>query len=185
MPGTPKGRMPDEITFQNDPVDPALEFPKQHNHFFVAERAERLEPDRAAGEVLWKRMSLVQRVSCHQVTQQLEDHAVWSDKPEREYEDEPTPPFRLDFISPRCVRVRLASRPAQLGDDDGSIMLERCEQGEPWEREEDGEGPGWHTLAIDEIPAVVLVRDGASLRLAEPAQHTGELDWDAAREWRS
>jgi alpha-D-xyloside xylohydrolase len=50
--------MADEITFQNDPVDPSVEFRKQHNHFFVAQRAERLDPDRAEGEVLWKRMSL-------------------------------------------------------------------------------------------------------------------------------
>jgi alpha-D-xyloside xylohydrolase len=46
------------------------------------------------------------------------------------------------------------------------------------------EGPGWQTLAISEVPAAVLVREGASLRLADPAQHTGELDWDGAREWR-
>jgi alpha-D-xyloside xylohydrolase len=75
--GQPGDQMADEITFQNDPVDPSAEFRKQHNHFFVAQRAERVEPDRAAGELLWKRMSLVQRVSYHQVTLQLEDHAVW------------------------------------------------------------------------------------------------------------
>ena len=46
------------------------------------------------------------------------------------------------------------------------------------------DGPGWHTLAVEEVPAAVLVRDGASPRLAEPAQHTGQLDWDGAREWR-
>jgi alpha-D-xyloside xylohydrolase len=85
--------MADEITFQNDPVDPSVEFRKQDNHFFVAQRAERLEPDRAAGEVLWKRMSLVQRVSYHQVTLQLEDYAVWKDVPEDEYADERACPF--------------------------------------------------------------------------------------------
>lgn len=47
------------------------------------------------------------------------------------------------------------------------------------------DGPGWHTLAAREVPAAVLVRDGARVRLAEPAQHTGELDWDGPREWRA
>ncbi|HEX5980199.1 MAG TPA: hypothetical protein VFY52_03835 [Thermoleophilaceae bacterium] len=42
--------MADEITFQNDAVDPSLEFRKQHNHFFVAQTAERLDRDRAEGE---------------------------------------------------------------------------------------------------------------------------------------
>jgi len=57
-----------------------------------------------------------------------------------------------------------------------------------WHRFESGEaltGPGWHIVPIDELPAVVLVRDGTRLRLAEPAQHSGELDWDGATEWRS
>ena len=42
----------------------------------------------------------------------------------------------------------------------------------------------WHTVAVRDVPAVVMARDGASLRLAEPAQHTGELDWDGARACR-
>ena len=97
--------MPDEITFQNDPVDPSVEFRKQHNHFFVAQRAERVDPDRAAGEVLWKRMSLVQRVSYHQVTLQLEDYAVWKHMPEEEHLDEQAFPFALDWDGARGWRA--------------------------------------------------------------------------------
>jgi hypothetical protein len=47
------------------------------------------------------------------------------------------------------------------------------------------DGPAWHRLEVEALPAVVLVRDGASPRLVQPAQHTGELDWNGAREWRS
>jgi hypothetical protein len=280
--------MPDEIAFQNDPIDPAGEFRKQQNHFFVAERAASVDPADACGELLWRHMSLIQRVSYHQITLQLEDYAVWQDAPAEEYLDEWAFPFRLDFISPRCVRVRLAARPGDLQDRD-SIMLERCEAGPPWRREDgderatwhgphgsiairrdpwglelrdaDGrlltrtlhhaespsvvntnpmprplffefpedpgswlvedqhllgtgllvaplfepaderdvylppgrwlrfdsgealEGPAWHALPVEELPIGLLVRDGAALRLAEPAQHTGELDWEGAREW--
>jgi alpha-D-xyloside xylohydrolase len=46
------------------------------------------------------------------------------------------------------------------------------------------EGPGWTTIAPAEIPAVLLVRDGARVPLARPAQHTGELDLDGVEEWR-
>lgn len=48
--GQAGSRLADEITFQNDAVDPSLEFRKQHNHFFVAQTAERLDRDRAEGE---------------------------------------------------------------------------------------------------------------------------------------
>jgi alpha-D-xyloside xylohydrolase len=58
-----------------------------------------------------------------------------------------------------------------------------------WQRfaEDEGaalDGPGWHALEVEEGPAAILVRDGAAPRLAEPVRHTGELDWDGAREWR-
>jgi alpha-glucosidase (family GH31 glycosyl hydrolase) len=58
-----------------------------------------------------------------------------------------------------------------------------------WQRfaEDEGtalDGPGWHMLEVDELPAAVLVRDGTAPRMAGPAQHTGELDWDGARGWR-
>jgi alpha-D-xyloside xylohydrolase len=46
------------------------------------------------------------------------------------------------------------------------------------------EGPGWRMLAPAEIPAVLLVREGARVPLAPPAQHTGEIDWEGIRDWR-
>jgi alpha-D-xyloside xylohydrolase len=45
------------------------------------------------------------------------------------------------------------------------------------------DGPGWRELAAAEVPVVLLVRDGASVPLAAPAQHTGEIDWDGVRDW--
>jgi alpha-D-xyloside xylohydrolase len=156
--------MADEITFQNDPVDPSVEFRKQHNHFFVAQCAERVDPDRAEGEVLWKRMSLAQRVSYHQVTLQLEDYAVWRDMPEHEYADERACPFALEFVSPRCVRLRLAIRPSGLSDGD-SIMLDGCEPGEAWEREDDPERATWRSehgsISVGRDPFAVELRDAA------------------------
>jgi alpha-D-xyloside xylohydrolase len=168
--------MPDEVTFQNDPVDPAVEFRKQHNHFFVADRAESLDPARATGAVMWRRMSLVQRVSYHQVTLQLEDYSVWKDMPPEEYEDERPCPFALDFVSPRCVRVRLAARPAGLDDGD-SIMLEGYEPGEPWEREDALDRSTWRSehgsIALRRDPWAVELRD-ASGRLLTRTPHLGE-----------
>jgi alpha-D-xyloside xylohydrolase len=46
------------------------------------------------------------------------------------------------------------------------------------------EGPGWTELEPSEIPAVLLVREGASVPVAPAPQHTGELGWDRVQEWR-
>lgn len=125
--------MADEITFQNDPVDPSVEFRKPH-------------------------MAMAQRVSHHR-----------GDAPAR----------GLRCLAGHALRLRLAIRPTGLGDGD-SIMLDGYEPGEGIALD----GPGWHTLAVEEVPSAVLVRDGAVVRITEPAQHTGALDWDGAREWR-
>src|SRR5215216_6433520 len=114
--------MSGEVAFQNDPVDPAVEFRKQQNHFFVAERAASIDPIDARGEVLWKRMSLIQRVSYHQVTLQLEDYAVWEETPEEEYPDEQAFPFAIDFVTSRCVRVRVAARPSCRRQPRSSVL---------------------------------------------------------------
>lgn len=39
------------------------------------------------------------------------------------------------------------------------------------------QGGTWHTIEAGEVPAVVLVRDGAAVPHIEPAQHTGAMDW--------
>jgi hypothetical protein len=135
--------MAEEVVFQNDPVDPSTEFQKQHNHFFVAERAEKLDPESARGEIRWKRMALAQRVSYHQVTLQLDDFRPWRDMPEHEYPDEPCCPFALSFLSRRTVRLQVAARPSL--DERSSPMLDRCEPGAVWDHTDDGRRCTWRT----------------------------------------
>jgi len=167
--------MPDEITFQNDPVDPAGEFRKQQNHFFVAERAENLDPTGTRGELLWRRMSFIQRVSYHQVTLEIENYAIWKDQPAEEYADEHVFPFALDFISPRCVRLRVAVRPDELRDD-CSLMLERCEPGEPWGREDAEDRTTWRgphgSIAIRREPWSIELCDADGRMLTRTLHHS-------------
>jgi alpha-D-xyloside xylohydrolase len=49
-----------------------------------------------------------------------------------------------------------------------------------WVDYQDGktyEGARWHHIRAGEIPAVMLVRDGAAIPHAKLAQHTGAVDW--------
>lgn len=74
--------------FQNEPVDVSGEFARQENHFFVGSKVPKFDPRSASGTILWKGVSLMQRVSYHQLTLQLEDYKVWEDLPRGEYEDD-------------------------------------------------------------------------------------------------
>jgi alpha-D-xyloside xylohydrolase len=82
-----------EATLQNQPVDMSEEFTKQQNHFFAGSVVREFNPQTASGEILWRGLSLKQRVSYHQLTLQFEDYKVWEDTPPKEYEDEQALPF--------------------------------------------------------------------------------------------
>jgi alpha-D-xyloside xylohydrolase len=166
--------VPEEISFQNEPVDPSAEFAKQANHFFAADKVASFDPGRAAGELHWKRLAMLQRVSYHQVTLQLEDFQLWRDYPEEEYQDEQSFPFELEFLGPRAVRVRIAARPG-LGDRD-SPMLERCEPGPVWDHEDDGERCVYRSehaeLELRRDPWRLELRDAGGRVLTRTNHHT-------------
>lgn len=155
--------------FQNEPVDVSEEWEKQENHFFVGQRLARFDPRSASGEILWKGLSLKQRVSYHQLTLQFEDYRVWEDTPPGEYEDDRALPFSLDFVSPRTLRMRLSARP-QASPGEPSLML----IGEPpaddsWEASDDGsrvvyEGK-YGSVVVERDPWHVELRDAAGRRL--------------------
>jgi alpha-D-xyloside xylohydrolase len=123
---------------QNEPVDVSREFARQENHFFVGSRVPEFDPRAASGKILWKSHSLMQRVSYHQLTLQLEDYKVWEDLPPGEYEDDRALPFSLSFVTPRTVRLRLAARPGPPHDEP-SLMLDGEVPGDDsWEMSGDG-----------------------------------------------
>jgi alpha-D-xyloside xylohydrolase len=115
-----------EALLQNQPVDVSEQFTSQHNHYFIGSAVREIDPDNASGsasgEILWKGISLRQRVSYHQLTLEFEDYKVWRDTPAGEYDDQQTLPFSLSFVSSRCVRLRCAARPHGLRDEP-SLML--------------------------------------------------------------
>jgi alpha-D-xyloside xylohydrolase len=123
---------------QNQPPDPSAPFGQQTSHFFIPVGMPGFDPAKGTGELHWKPMSLRQRISYHQATFELDDHAMWKDTPEHEYEDERTFPVKLSFVSPRTARLRLTARPVSFDDDGPSPMLEHL----------DGEG-SWDSSSAD------------------------------------
>ena len=126
--------------FQNEPVDVSEEFGKQENHFFVGERVDGFDPVSASGQILWRGLSLKQRVSYHQLTLQLEDYRVWEDLPPGEYEDDRSLPFDLSFVTPRTVRLRLAARPEGCRGEPSLMLVGEPPEDDSWEIQDDGSG---------------------------------------------
>lgn len=117
---------------QNQPPDPSDQFGRQNSHFFIPVGTPGFDPAKGTGEIQWKPMSLRQRISYHQATYELDDHQIWTDTPEHEYEDEPLLPFKVSFVTPRTARVRLAARPTSF-DEGPTPMLEHLGGEGSWE----------------------------------------------------
>lgn len=163
---------------QNQPVDMSREFARQTNHYFLGERVEGFDPVSGSGEILWKSLSLKQRVSYHQLTLQFEDFKLWEDTPPGEYEDDQIYPFSISFVTPRTLRLRVVARPPNTRDGGASLMLD----GEPgaddsWTVNGDGErttysGP-FGSVVVERDPLHFEFRD-ASGRLLTRTQHLSD-----------
>jgi alpha-D-xyloside xylohydrolase len=165
-----------EVKLQNQPVDISGAFGRQANQFFVGERTEGF--DAGSGRILWKSLSLKQRVSYHQLTLQFEDYKVWEDTPPGEYEDDQIRPFSLSFVTPRTVRLRAAARPDSIRERESLMLVGESGSDGSW-RVSDGEYSstyaGWiGSVRVEHDPLHFEFRD-ASGRLLTRTNHPPTL----------
>jgi hypothetical protein len=164
-----------EVKLQNQPVDISGAFGRQANQFFVGERTEGF--DAGSGRILWKSLSLKQRVSYHQLTLQFEDYKVWEDTPPGEYEDDQIRPFSLSFVTPRTVRLRAAARPDSIRERESLMLVGESGSDGSWEVS-DGEYSstyaGWFgSVRVEHDPLHFEFRD-ASGRLLTRTNHPSD-----------
>ena len=166
-----------EVRLQNQPVDISGEFGSQANHFFVGERTEEFDAASASGKILWKGLSLKQRVSYHQLTLQFEDYKVWEDTPPGEYEDDQSLPFSISFVTPRTVRLRAAARPDSMGDRGSLMLVGRPGSDGSWETVDDGDSTTYAgrfgSVRVEHDPLHFEFRD-ASGRLLTRTNHPSD-----------
>ena len=125
----------------NRPIDVSKDFARQENLFFNAARVVDFDPDDASGTIEWKRYSRKLRLSFNQLSMPLEETASWEFPPE--YYQDYILPFKVSFITPRTIRLRIAARtglPVDGGHDEESIML----SGKP------GTDNSWKMLQCDD-----------------------------------
>jgi alpha-D-xyloside xylohydrolase len=105
----------------NDPVDVAADFQRMENVYFVGSKVTAFDPATGAGLLQWDRYLRGTTLSFNKIDVTLGKGRA-TEFPGTEYEQDPTLPFSVTFISPRAVRLRLGTRPAPLGDG-ASLML--------------------------------------------------------------
>ena len=105
----------------NDPVDAGQDFQRMENVYFVGSKVTSFDPATGAGVLQWDRYLRSTTLSFNKIDVTL-GRGRGTEFPGTEYEQDPALPFSVTFVSPRTVRLRIATRPAPLGDGQ-SLML--------------------------------------------------------------
>jgi alpha-D-xyloside xylohydrolase len=121
----------------SDLVDVSRDFHDYTNAYYVADSLTAFDPRAAAGEVTWRRYQLYPRLAFDNMEPGLVpfEGLVF---PGREYATNPSLPLRLQFVSPRTVRVRLRTGP-EVRPPAESLMLVK----------EPGPDPSWKYESVE------------------------------------
>jgi alpha-D-xyloside xylohydrolase len=103
-----------------DPIDVSRDFWAMENVYFVGSKVPAFDPNTGRGVLTWDRYTRNTSLSFNKVDIGLA-RSRSTEFPGTEYDENPSLPFSITFVSPRTVRLRFTTR-AQLQDRD-SLML--------------------------------------------------------------
>lgn len=111
-------------TVLGDAVDVSHDFQRMENVYFVAARVKEFDARSGRGTLQWDRHLRSTTLSFNKIDVGL-GRAKPTEFPGTEYDADPALPFRIDFVSPRAVRLRFNTRDTPLTDkpDETSLML--------------------------------------------------------------
>lgn len=167
----------------NDPVDVGQEFQRMEQVYFVGSKVAGFDAGSGRGTLQWDRYARSTTLSFNKIDVGL-GRAKATEFPGTEYDADPALPFRIDFVSPRAVRLRLCTRDATQTDkpDEPSLMLAAAPpRDDSWKVEQTADAVTYTSAR----GRVRLVKDGRRVYLAPGAwiyYRTGELH--AGERWR-
>ena len=105
-----------------DPIDVGQDFQKMENVYFIGSRIADFDAEKGTGNLVWDRYLRNTTLSFNKIDGTL-GKGKGTEFPGTEYDENPSLPFSISFISPRTVRLRFNSRLANF-DDNQSLMLD-------------------------------------------------------------
>jgi alpha-D-xyloside xylohydrolase len=119
--------------------DMSTDFSDLGNIFFFADELRSFNEAQGEGQILWRRYSLATRQAFNTNTVVARPLRML-DFPARSYDNNPELKFKLDFITPRTLRIRMLTTPVEPAEE-ASLML----AGEP------AKGPAWPISRNDSL----------------------------------
>ncbi|HLP04177.1 MAG TPA: TIM-barrel domain-containing protein [Paludibacter sp.] len=153
-----------------DPIDMSSDFKDFQNTFFFADRLAEFNPATAKGKISWKRMSIYTR-QAFDVNTILPQNLKMLDFPEAAYEQNPELSFSIDFVSPRCVRIKMLTSPVEPKPFDSPMLAGEPKKDNSWKYTQI---PGGHLfssnygkLKIETNPFRMVLLDAAGKQLTD------------------
>ncbi len=105
----------------NEPVDISGDFRNFSNTYYVADSLSSFDPVSGTGKIKYKRYEYFTRLAFNNMLAVLKPVPP-NEFPADEYAVSPSLPFSIQFVSPRTIRIRAASR-FEIRPDDDTLMI--------------------------------------------------------------
>ncbi|MEP6902158.1 MAG: TIM-barrel domain-containing protein, partial [Actinomycetota bacterium] len=104
-----------------DPMDVSQDFLKPENVYFIANRILDFDAANGTGNIVWERYLRNTTLSFNKIDVGLTKGKA-TEFPATEYDENPTLPFSISFVTPRTIRLRFNTRPTAI-ENKPSLML--------------------------------------------------------------
>ncbi|HVM59768.1 MAG TPA: TIM-barrel domain-containing protein [Verrucomicrobiae bacterium] len=160
----------------NEPVDVSPDFRNFSHTYYLADRLAEFDPAAHSGKIEFQRARYTTRQAFDNmlaVVRPVEPNEF----PANEYEANPALPFSVEFVSPRTVRIRVASGPQFAKQTDALMLAAPVPKDDAWQY---AAVPGGHRYAspfgsvtVLENPWHLEIRDVAG-KLLTRTDHTSD-----------
>jgi len=118
-----------------DPVDVSQDFQKLENVYFIGSKVVDFDAATGQGGLQWNRYVRSTTLSFNKVDVTLA-RGRSTEFPGTEYDQDPTLPFSVTFVSPRTVRLRFNTRAVPLSDGSSLMLAGPVAKDNSWKAEQ-------------------------------------------------
>jgi alpha-D-xyloside xylohydrolase len=147
-----------------DAVDVSEDFRKMEQLYFIGNRVTSFDPATGTGRLEWVRHRRQLSLSFNKLDRGFA-RATSTDFPGTEYDQDPSLPFSISFVSPRTVRLRFSARHLPLSDAPSLMLVGDLPKDTSWKMEQD-EKSVTYTSAYGRVR---LVKDPWQIEVFDPS----------------
>lgn len=155
-----------QAQIMGDAVDVSQDFQKMEQVYFIGDRVTSYDPATGKGMLEWARNLRRLSLSFNKLDRGFA-RARSSDFPGTEYDENPSLPFAISFVSPRTVRLRLTTRSQPLSDAPSLMLVSAPPTDNSW-KIESSEAAITYTSAYGKVR---LVKNPWRIELLDQSGH--------------